>query len=108
MASNEIIVRIVVDCAAFTIGFITTILACKFALARSAAAHRREVEELRECIARRSSYLNAILQKALELGNDVPIGLRKVMDGCIVAEDEAIGFGVFSTKKESEQYEDKQ
>lgn len=50
MASNEIIVRIVVDCVAFTIGFITTILACKFALARSAAAHRREVEELRERI----------------------------------------------------------
>ena len=50
MASNEIIVRIVVDCAAFAIGFITTRLAFKFALARSAAAHRREVAELRECL----------------------------------------------------------
>lgn len=50
MASNEIIVRIVVDCAAFTIGFITTILAFKFALARSAAAHKREIAELRECL----------------------------------------------------------
>ena len=50
MASNEIIVRIVVDCAAFTIGFITTILAFKFALARSAAAHKREIADLRERI----------------------------------------------------------
>lgn len=50
MASNEIIVRIVVDCAAFTIGFITTILAYKLALARSAAAHNREIAELRERI----------------------------------------------------------
>ena len=45
-SNNEIIVRIVVDCAAFTIGFITTILACKLALARSAAAHNREIAEL--------------------------------------------------------------
>ena len=50
MASNEIIVRIAVDCAAFTIGFITTILACKLALARSAAAKDREIAELRECL----------------------------------------------------------
>ena len=50
MASNEIIFRIVVDCAAFAIGFITTILAFKLALARSAAAHKREIAELRECL----------------------------------------------------------
>ena len=50
MASNEIIVRIVVDCAAFAIGFIVTMLACKLALARSAAAHNREIAELRERI----------------------------------------------------------
>ena len=43
MASNEIIVRIAVDCAAFAIGFIMTILAFKFALARSAAAHKRAI-----------------------------------------------------------------
>ena len=49
-SNNEIIVRIVVDCAAFTISFITTILAFKFALARSAAAHKREIADLRERI----------------------------------------------------------
>ena len=43
MASNEIIVRIAVDCAAFASGFLTTILAFKLALARSAAAHKREL-----------------------------------------------------------------
>lgn len=59
----------------------------------------REVAELRECLARRSSYLNAILQKALELCEDVPVGLRKVMDECIVAEDKAIGLGVFSLRE---------
>ena len=50
MASNEIIVRIVVDCAAFAISFIMTILAFKLALARRAAAHKREIAELRECL----------------------------------------------------------
>ena len=59
---------------------------------------KEEVAELRECLVRRSSHLNAILQKALELRNDVPSELRKVMDECIVAEDKAIGFGVFSKK----------
>ena len=59
---------------------------------------RREVAELRECLVRRSSHLNAILQKALELRNGVPSELRKVMDECIVAEDMAIGLGVFSKK----------
>lgn len=59
---------------------------------------RKEVAELRECLVRRSSHLNAILQKALELRNDVPSELRKVMDECIVAEDKAIGLGVFSKK----------
>ena len=57
-----------------------------------------EIAELRECLVRRSSHLNAILQKALELRNDVPSELRKVMDECIVAEDKAIGLGVFSKK----------
>ena len=69
----------------------------KFKL-RIEAAYRREVAELRECLIRRSSHLNAILQKALELRNDVPSELRKVMDECIVAEDKAIGFGAFSKK----------
>lgn len=73
----------------------------KFKL-RIEAAHRREVAELRECLARRSSHLNAILQKALELCKDVPVGLRKVMDECIVAEDKAIGLGVFSITKGAE------
>ena len=50
MASNEIIVRIVVDCAAFAISFIMTILAFKLAFSRSAAAHKREIAELRECL----------------------------------------------------------
>ena len=50
MASNEIIVRIVVDCAAFAISFIMTILAFKLALGRRAAAHKREIAELRECL----------------------------------------------------------
>ena len=50
MESNEIIVRIAVDCAAFAISFIMTILACKFALERRAAAHKREIAELRECL----------------------------------------------------------
>ena len=66
--------------------------------ARIKAAHQREIAELRECLVRRSSHLNAILQKALELRNDVPSELRKVMDECIVAEDKAIGFGAFSKK----------
>ena len=65
---------------------------------RFVAAHKREVAELRECLVRRSSHLNAILQKALELRNGVPSELRKVMDECIVAEDKAIGLGVFSKK----------
>ena len=65
---------------------------------RFEAAHQREVAELRECLVRRSSHLNAILQKALELRNDVPSELRKIMDECIVAEDKAIGLGVFSKK----------
>ena len=46
MASNEIIVRIVVDCAAFASGFLTTILAFKLALERRAAAHKREICDL--------------------------------------------------------------
>ena len=46
MASNEIIVRIAVDCAAFAISFITTILAFKLALERRAAAHKREICDL--------------------------------------------------------------
>ena len=50
MASNETIVRIVVDCAAFAIGFIVTMLAFKFALARRDAAHKREIAELRKCL----------------------------------------------------------
>lgn len=65
---------------------------------RIEAAHKREVAELRECLVRRSSHLNAILQKALELRNGVPPELRKAMDECIIAEDKAIGFGVFSKK----------
>ena len=65
---------------------------------RIEAAHKREVAELRECLVRRSSHLNLILQKALELRNSVPSELRKVMDECIVAEDKAIGLGVFSKK----------
>ena len=65
---------------------------------RLEAAHKHEVAELRECLVRRSSHLNAILQKALELRNSVPPELRKVMDECIVAEDKAIGLGVFSRK----------
>ena len=69
----------------------------KFKL-RIKAAHQREIAELRECLVRRSSHLTAILQKALELRNDVPSELRKVMDECIVAEDKAIGLGVFSKK----------
>ena len=70
----------------------------KAAHQREAEEMKREVAELRECLVRRSSHLNAILQKALELRNDVPSELRKVMDECIVAEDKAIGFGVFSKK----------
>ena len=50
MSSNEIIVRIAVDCAAFAISFIMTILAFKLALERRAAAHKREIAELRECL----------------------------------------------------------
>lgn len=50
MASNEIIVRIVVDCASFAISFIMTILAFKLALERRAAAHKREIAEQRECL----------------------------------------------------------
>ena len=65
---------------------------------RIEAAAKREVAELRECLVRRSSYLNAILQTALELRNGVPPELRKVMDECIVEEDKAIGLGVFSKK----------
>ena len=65
---------------------------------RIEAAHKREVAELRECLVRRSSHLNAILQKALELRNGVPPELRKAMDECIIAEDKAIGLGVFSKK----------
>ena len=64
----------------------------------SNAAAKREVAELRECLVRRSSHLNAILQTALELRNGVPSELRKVMDECIVEEDKAIGLGVFSKK----------
>ena len=62
------------------------------------AAAKREVAELRECLVRRSSHLNAILQTALELRNGVPPELRKVMDECIVEEDKAVGLGVFSKK----------
>lgn len=65
---------------------------------RIEAAYKREVAELRECLVRRSSYLNAIMQKALELRNGVPPELRKAMDECIIAEDKAIGLGVFSKK----------
>ena len=70
--------------------------------ARIEAAHKREVAELRECLVRRSSHLNAILQKTLELRNGVPSELRKVMDECIIAEDKAIGLGVFSKKGDTE------
>lgn len=70
----------------------------KAAHQREAEEMKREVAELRECLVRRSSHLNAILQKALELRNDVPSELRKIMDECIVAEDKAIGFGAFSKK----------
>ena len=66
--------------------------------AGAAAAHQLEVAELRECLVRRSSHLNAILQTALELRNGVPPELRKVMDECIVEEDKAVGLGVFSKK----------
>ena len=59
---------------------------------------KREVAELRECLVRRSSHLNAILQTAFELRNGVPPELRKVMDECIVEEDKAVGLGVFSKK----------
>ena len=65
---------------------------------RIEAAAKREVAELRECLVRRSSHLNAILQTAFELRNGVPPELRKVMDECIVEEDKAIGLGVFSKK----------
>lgn len=78
---------------------------CQFAddyADRIEAAHIREVAKLRECLARRISHLNAILQKALELCKDVPVGLRKEMDECIVAEDKAIGLGVFSITKGAE------
>ena len=68
MASNEIIFRIVVDCAAFAIGFITTIIACKFALARSAAAHKRELsakDDERLTIV--ANYENVIAAKDAEI-----------------------------------------
>lgn len=58
-----------------------------------------EISELRKCLTRRSSHINAIIQKALELGKSVPVELRKVMDDCIVEEDKAIGYGVFSIKR---------
>ena len=51
-----------------------------------------------ETAARRGRQLNLILQKALELGNGVPLDLRKVMDEVIVEEDRAVGLGVFSLK----------
>lgn len=81
MASdNEIIVRIVVDCAAFTIGFITTILACKLALARSAAAHKCEVAELKHWIKSAARWIKChdiyhtsgddLIKQAKEILND--------------------------------------
>ena len=51
-----------------------------------------------ETAARRGRQLNLILQKALELGNGVPLDLRKVMDEVIVEEDRGGGLGVFSLK----------
>lgn len=73
-----------------------TVFAVEDMIDRIEAAHQREVAELRGCLVRRSSHLNAILQTALELRNGVPPELRKVMDECIVEEDKAIGLGVFS------------
>ena len=80
MASNEIIVRIVVDCAAFTIGVITTKLACKLALARSAAEHKREVAELKHWIKSAARWIKChdiyhtsgdnLIKQAIEILND--------------------------------------
>lgn len=54
-----------------------------------------------EAAARRGKHLNLILQKALELGNDVPLALRKLMDEVIAEEDKAVGLGVFSASSQS-------
>lgn len=99
MASEyETVAKVIEDFAyLITLGNIRPAVATNIK-SRIEAAHKRKVAELREFLVRRSSHLNAILQKALELRNDVPSELRKVMDECIVAEDKAIGFGVFSEK----------